>query len=46
VNDLEELLVECARHAERQVNASFFGDRAPTLGGEALIISPAAGITR
>ena len=30
VGDLEERLVECARMAERQVNARFFGDRPPT----------------
>jgi hypothetical protein len=30
VSQLEELLVECARHAERQVNSEHFGDRSPT----------------
>ncbi|MBZ4415711.1 hypothetical protein [Myxococcus sp. RHSTA-1-4] len=30
VGDLEERLVECAIRAERQVNAAFFGNRAPT----------------
>ena len=30
VSQLEELLVECARQAERQVNSEHFGDRAPT----------------
>jgi hypothetical protein len=30
VNDLEERLQECARHAERTVNASYFGGRPPT----------------
>jgi hypothetical protein len=30
VSDLEERLVECARQAEREVNSSFFGNRAPT----------------
>jgi hypothetical protein len=30
VGDLEEQLVECARLAERQVNAQFFGNRSPT----------------
>ncbi|WP_224245071.1 hypothetical protein [Hyalangium gracile] len=30
VGELEERLVECARQAERQVNASWFGNRSPT----------------
>lgn len=30
VEEFEERLVECARQAERQVNAAFFGNRAPT----------------
>lgn len=30
VSQLEELLVECARQAERQVNSEQFGDRSPT----------------
>lgn len=30
VGEFEARLVECARRAERQVNAEFFGDRAPT----------------
>ena len=30
VGELEERLTECARMAERQVNARFFGDRPPT----------------
>jgi hypothetical protein len=30
VGEFEERLVECARQAERQVNASFFGNRTPT----------------
>jgi hypothetical protein len=30
VGEFEERLVECARQAERQVNASFFGNRSPT----------------
>jgi hypothetical protein len=30
VGELEERLVECAQKAERQVNAAFFGNRAPT----------------
>jgi len=30
VGELEERLVECAIQAERQVNASYFGNRAPT----------------
>ncbi|AEI66282.1 hypothetical protein LILAB_21915 [Corallococcus macrosporus] len=28
--DLEDRLWECARRAEQQVNAAFFGGRAPT----------------
>jgi hypothetical protein len=30
VEDFEERLVECARKAEREVNARYFGDRSPT----------------
>jgi hypothetical protein len=30
VGEFEERLVECAKQAERQVNASFFGNRSPT----------------
>jgi hypothetical protein len=30
VSDMEERLVECVRQAEREVNSSFFGNRAPT----------------
>jgi hypothetical protein len=30
VSHLEELLVECARYAERKVNGEHFGDRSPT----------------
>jgi hypothetical protein len=30
VSQLEESLVECARYAERKVNAEHFGDRSPT----------------
>ncbi|WP_223759757.1 hypothetical protein [Myxococcus sp. RHSTA-1-4] len=30
VGELEERLVECARKAERQVNAAYFGNRSPT----------------
>jgi hypothetical protein len=30
VGELEELLVECARRAEREVNSRYFGNRAPT----------------
>jgi len=30
VSQLEELLIECARQAERQVNSEHFGDRSPT----------------
>jgi hypothetical protein len=30
VREFEERLVACARQAERQVNSSHFGDRAPT----------------
>jgi hypothetical protein len=30
VSGLEEGLVECARQAERQVNSTYFGNRAPT----------------
>ncbi|SES89847.1 hypothetical protein SAMN05443639_101573 [Stigmatella erecta] len=30
LGEFEERLVECARQSERQVNASFFGNRAPT----------------
>ena len=30
VSQLEEMLVECARYAERKVNAEHFGDRSPT----------------
>ncbi len=30
VSQLEEVLVECARQAERQVNSEHFGDRSPT----------------
>jgi len=29
-NELEERLKECARHAERKVNAAYFGNRPPT----------------
>jgi hypothetical protein len=49
VGELEERLVECARQAERQVNAAFFGNRAPTreeCGEEVEVDGCGARITR
>ncbi|MDY7227449.1 hypothetical protein [Hyalangium rubrum] len=49
VNDFEERLWECARQAERQVNSSFFGNRAPTraeCGEEVVVDGCAEPITR
>jgi hypothetical protein len=49
VGELEERLVECAIQAERQVNAAFFGDRAPTrqeCGEEVEVDGCGARITR
>jgi len=49
VGELEEQLVNCARQAERQVNASFFGNRAPTrreCGEEVEVDGCGARITR
>ncbi len=40
VGELEDRLVECARLADRQVNAAYFGDRAPTRAecGEEVVV--------
>jgi hypothetical protein len=49
VGELEERLVECARLAERQVNASHFGNRAPTrkeCGEEMMVDGCSEPITR
>jgi hypothetical protein len=49
VGEFEERLVECARLAERQVNASHFGNRAPTraeCGEEVMVDGCAEPITR
>jgi len=49
VGEFEERLVDCARRAERQVNASFFGNRAPTraeCGEEVVVDGCAKPITR
>jgi hypothetical protein len=49
VGELEERLVECARLAERQVNARYFGNRAPTrqeCGEEVAVDGCGARITR
>jgi len=49
VGEFAERLVECARQAERQVNASFFGNRAPTrqeCGEEVVVDGCAKPITR
>ncbi|MFP2909442.1 hypothetical protein ACLESD_31245 [Pyxidicoccus sp. 3LFB2] len=49
VGELEERLVECARQAERQVNASHYGNRAPTrqeCGEEVEVDGCGARITR
>jgi hypothetical protein len=49
VGELERRLVECARRAERQVNATFFGGRAPTraeCGEEVVVDGCARPITR
>jgi hypothetical protein len=49
VGDFEEALVECARQAEREVNYSHFGNRAPTrqeCGEEVEVDGCAAPITR
>jgi hypothetical protein len=49
VGELEEQLVECARLAERQINAQFFGNRAPTrqeCGEEVFVDGCNAPITR
>ncbi|HEX8697908.1 MAG TPA: hypothetical protein VF815_03640, partial [Myxococcaceae bacterium] len=49
VSQLEELLVECARYAERKVNAEHFGDRSPTrqeCGEEVMVDGCVEPITR
>jgi hypothetical protein len=49
VGELEERLVECAKLAERQVNAQFFGNRSPTrqeCGEEVFVDGCAAPIKR